>query len=90
MRAREQGRLAAYLGFTIRTDTGFAELIAVALDKAATDAIGPCLLAAVHELQSRKALFLGTKSIPAEGASEIIMEIGFKKVSAELMLSKSV
>jgi hypothetical protein len=62
----------------------------VALDKAATDAIGPCLVAAVYELQSRKALFLGTKSIRAESASEISMEIGFKKVSAELMLSKSV
>ena len=90
VRAAEQGGLAAYLGFAICSDTRFAELIAVALNQAATDVVGPCLLAAVHELQSRNALFLGTKPIPAEGASEIMMGMGFKKVSAELLMSKSV
>jgi hypothetical protein len=85
-----QGGLAAYLGFTLRSDTGFAELIAVALNAAAADVTAPCLVASVHELQSRNALFLGTKPIPAKGASEVIMGMGFKKVSAELLLSKNI
>lgn len=85
-----QGGLAAYLGFTIRSDTGFSELIAVALNQATADAIGPCFAAAVHELQSRNAVFLGTKPIPAIGASEITKAMGFKEVSAELLLSKNI
>ena len=39
-----QGGLAAYLGFTLRSDTGFAELIAVALNAAAADVTAPCLV----------------------------------------------
>jgi hypothetical protein len=85
-----QGGLAAYLGFTLRSDTGFAKLIAVALNKAGTEVVGPCLAAAALELQSRNALFLGTKPIPAKGADEIIRAIGFKKVSAEVFVSKKI
>jgi hypothetical protein len=90
VKATKQGGLAVYLGITIRSDTGFAELIAVALEPAAADTLGPCLVSAVQELQLRNALFLGTKPIPAEGASETITQMGFKKVSEELLLSKKI
>jgi hypothetical protein len=63
---------------------------ATAISSAATDILGPCLLAAVEELQSRNARFLGTKSIPAESASEFITQMGFKKLSEELLLSKEI
>lgn len=90
VKALEGDRSAAYLGFAIRLDTGFAELVAVALDRSATDSIGPCLMLAIHELQARNALFLGTKPVPVEGVSEIIEKLGFKRVSTELLLSKTI
>jgi hypothetical protein len=90
VKATKGSCLTAYMGFTIRSDTGFAELITGAVDHAARDVFQPCLLAAVHELQSRGALFLGTKSTPSAGASEAISQMGFQKVSEDLMLVKQI
>jgi hypothetical protein len=90
VKATIQGDLAVYFGFAIRQDTGFAELIAVVFDQSATDVLGPCLLAAVEELQSRNARVLGMKPIPADGASEFITQVGFRKVSEELLMFKKI
>ena len=90
VKALEGDRSVAYLGFAIRLDTGFGELIAVAFGDSATDVIGPCLLLAIHELRARKALFLATKSLPLESSAENIEGLGFKRVTTELLLSKSI
>ena len=88
--AKSQSRLLAYLGFTVRSDTGFAELIAVALDHKVPNILGPCLESAVGELRSRNAVFLGTGSVPLEGACETLVRMGFDRVSEELLLSRSI
>jgi len=88
--ARSKSKLLAYLGFTIRPDTGFAELIAVALDHTVPNVLAPCLESAVEELRSRNALFLGTGPALLEGAFEILVRMGFDKVSEELLLSKNI
>ena len=90
VKATQQGRPTAYLGFTIRSDTGFAELIAVAVDEEAVSVLDPCLAAAVEELRFRSAFFLGTKTLPMSKASQNMMRMGFMKVSDELMFSKSI
>lgn len=90
VRATQRDAPAAYLGFALRLDTGFAELIGVALDPMAEDAIAPCLVAAGDELRSRNALFLATKPIPGNDTSEILTAMGFRKVSEEVLLSKCI
>ena len=89
-RATRHETPVAYLGFAIRSDTGFAELIAAGLDPRAEDAITSCLLAAVGTLRSRNALLLATKPIPGESATETLIAMGFRKVSEEVLLSKSI
>jgi hypothetical protein len=88
--ARSKSKLLAYLGFTVRMDTGFAELIAVALGHTVPNVLAPCLESAVDELRSRNALFLGTGPVPLKGAFETLVRMGFDKVSEELLLSKSI
>jgi hypothetical protein len=90
VKALEGDRSVAYLGFAIRLDTGLGELIAVAFGDASTDVVGPCLLVAIRELRARKALFLAIKPFPVESATEIIEGFGFKKVTTEVLLSKSI
>jgi hypothetical protein len=81
---------AAHLGFAIRPDTGFAELIAVAGDPEVPDMLAPCLASSLHELRSRSVLFLGTGPVPGEGAFETLLSIGFSQVSEQVLLSKSI
>lgn len=88
--ATSRSRLVAYLGFTVRSDTRFAELIAVALDHAVPNLLAACLESAVGELRSRNALFLGTGLVPLEGAFETLVRMGFDKVSEELLLSRGI
>ena len=90
VKATHNGVSVAYMGIAIRRDTGFAELVAVTVEPTAVDAIVPCLGVTVAELRSRNAVSLGTKPIPTEAAAETIMEMGFKKVSEELSLSKDI
>lgn len=85
-----QSRIAAYLGFAIRRDTGFAELIALALDAGIPDLLASCVAAALDELRSRNVLFLGTGPVPVEGAFQTLLPMGFKKVSEQVLLSKSI
>jgi N-acetylglutamate synthase-like GNAT family acetyltransferase len=79
----------AYMGIAIRRDTGFAELIAVAVEPAALDILTSSLGAAAAQSRSRRARDLGTKSIAVNGADEVLAQVGFEKVSEELLLSKS-
>ena len=90
VKASRGGVPAAYLGIAIRHDTGFAELIAVAVEPAAVGVLGACLAVAVGEARSRKAAHFGTKAIPVEGSAEILAQAGFEKVSEELLLSKNI
>jgi N-acetylglutamate synthase-like GNAT family acetyltransferase len=90
VRAQRNGRAGACMGIAIRPDTGFAELIAVAVEPAARDVLGSCLGAAAAQSRSRKARNLGTKAMPLNGTDEILAQMGFKKVSEELLLSKSI
>jgi N-acetylglutamate synthase-like GNAT family acetyltransferase len=77
------------MGIAIRPDTGFAEMIAVAVEPAALDVLASCLGAAAAQSRSRRAKRLGTKAIPLNGTDEVLAQVGFKKVSEELLLSKS-
>jgi hypothetical protein len=79
----------AYFGIAVRHDTYFAELIAVALDSTEREAFMPCLLTAIAQARSREARFLGTKTMPLDGTDKSLLEIGFRKVSEELILSKT-
>ena len=88
--ATRKGKLAACLGLAIRQDTGFAELIAVALEPAEPRALPPCLSIAAAQSHLRNAKFLGTKSIPVPASQEVLAQMGFKKVSEEVLLSKSI
>jgi hypothetical protein len=90
VRAKRAGTAVAYLGIAIRGDTGFAEMIAVALEGTAVDVLASCLGGAVAQSRSRRARYLGTKAIPANGADEILAQVGFEKVSEELLLSKTI
>jgi hypothetical protein len=81
---------AAHLGFALRPDTGFAELIAVAVDREVPDIFAPCLASSLYELRSRRVLFLGTGPVPVEGAFETLHRMGFNKVSEQVLLSKSI
>lgn len=87
---KSQGRLAACQGFRLLRDTGFAEMIAVAWDHTVPELLTPCLGAAIKELRSRNALFLGTSPLPDEGAFRMMMDMGFEGVSEQLLLSKSI
>jgi hypothetical protein len=88
--ATRQRELAAYFGVTLRRDTGFAELIASAIDPSAADAIAPSLLAAVGELRRRNARFLATKLLPGDDHAEILTSLGFSKVTEEVFLSRNI
>jgi hypothetical protein len=81
---------AAHLGFAIRPDTGFAELIAVARDPGVPEMLAPCLASSLHELRSRNVRFLGTGPVPGEGAFETLLRMGFNQVSEQVLLSKSI
>ena len=89
VRAKRDGTAVAYMGIAIRPDTGFAEMIAVAVEPAALDVLASCLGAAAAQSRSRRAKRLGTKAIPLNGTDEVLAQVGFKKVSEELLLSKS-
>jgi hypothetical protein len=89
VRVRRNGIAVACMGIAIRRDTGFAELIAVAVEPAARDVLGSCLGAAAAQSRSRKARYLGTKAIPLNGTDEILAQVGFEKVIEEFLLSKS-
>jgi len=89
VRANRDGMAVAYMGIAIRPDTGFAEMIAVAVEPAALDVLASCLGAAAAQSRSRRAKRLGTKAIPLNGTDEVLAQVGFKKVSEELLLSKS-
>jgi hypothetical protein len=88
--ATAQSRLVGYLGFTIRSDTGFAELIAVALEQAVPGIFAPCLASAVDDLRSRGVRYLGTGPVPLAGSYEALMSMGFNQVSEQVLLSKSI
>ena len=81
---------AAHLGFAIRPDTGFAELIAVASNLGVPDMLTPCLASSLHELRARNVLFLGTGTVPGEGALNTLLRMGFNRVSEQALLSKSI
>jgi hypothetical protein len=89
VRAQRNGMPVACMGIAIRPDTGFAELISVAVELAALDVLASCLAAAVAQSRSRRAKHLGTKAIPLNGTDEVLAQVGFEKVSEELILSKS-
>lgn len=89
VRAQRNGMAVACTGIAIRRDTGFAEMSAVAVEPAARDVLASCLGAAAAHSRSRKARYLGTKAIPLNGTDEILAQLGFEKVSEELLLSKS-
>jgi hypothetical protein len=88
IRARRCDTVVACMGVAIRSDTGFAEMIAVAVESTAVDVLVSCLGAAISQSRSRRASYLGTKKIPLNGAEEVLAQLGFKKVSEELLLSK--
>jgi N-acetylglutamate synthase-like GNAT family acetyltransferase len=89
VRAQRNGMAVACMGIAIRRDTGFAEMIAVAVEPAALDLLASCLGAAATQSRSRKARYLGTKAIPLNSTDEVLAQVGFEKVSEELLLSKS-
>jgi hypothetical protein len=78
------------MGFAVRPDTGFAELLAVARNPEVPDMLAPCLASSLGELRSRNVLFLGTGPVPGEGALKTLLRMGFKQVSEEVLLSKSI
>ena len=86
--AARQGEPAAYFGFTIRRDTGFAELIASAVASAETDAISPALSAAIHELSLRHARVLATKVVSGDPDGRVLVELDFRKRTEEVFMSK--
>jgi hypothetical protein len=88
VKASAQSRLVAYLGFTIRSDTGYSELIAIALQPAEEGVLGSCMAVAINELRSRNVSFLGTNVSHVEGGSQFLSQLGFEKVSEELLLVK--
>jgi len=90
VRAQRNGMAVACMGIAIRPDTGFAEMIAVAVEPAALDVLASCLGAAAAQSRSRKARYLGTKAIRLNGSDEVLAQLGFKKASEELLLSKSI
>ena len=88
IRARRWDMVVACMGVAIRSDTGFAEIIAVGVEPTAADVLVSCLGAAIAQSRSRKARYLGTKAISVNGAEEALAQAGFKRVSEELLLSK--
>jgi hypothetical protein len=90
VRAKRDGTAVAYMGIAIRPDTGFAEMIAVAVEPAAVDVLASCLDVTVGQSRSRGARYLGTKAIPGSVSDDILVHLGFKRVSKELLLSKSI
>ena len=86
--ATRRGEPAAYFGFTIRRDTGFAELIASAVAPAETEAISPALSAAVHELSLRHARVLATKLLPGDPDGRVLVELDFRKRTEEVFMFK--
>ena len=62
----------------------------MALDAAVPDELAPCLASTLDELRSRSVLFLGTGPVPVESAFETLVRMGFKQVSEQVMLSKSI
>jgi len=81
---------AAYFGFALRSDTGFAELIATALEAGAEDAVSPMLQAAAGHLRAAGARFLATKLNLRNYGAEGLANLGFKKATDEVFLSKSI
>jgi len=86
--ATRHGEPAAYFGFTIRRDTGFAELIASAVAAAETEVISPALSAAVHELSLRHARVLATKLLPGDPDGQVLVELDFRKRTEEVFMFK--
>lgn len=90
VKATLQDKMMAYLGFAVREDTGFAELIAVAQEPGARGVLPSCLVTGVSQLQLRNARFLGAKATPTNGMEEVLAQTGFEKVSEEILLFKSI
>jgi len=88
--ATRHGEPAAYFGFTIRRDTGFAELIASAVAPAETEAISPALSAAVHELSLRHARVLATKVVSGDPDGRVLVGLDFRKRTEEVFMFKEV
>jgi len=60
------------------------------LEPVALEALRPALMVACAELQSRKATHLGTKLLPLSGSDAMLEEFGFKKVTEEVLMSKTI
>jgi len=60
----------------------------VAVKPIAVDVLVSCLGAAIAQSRSRRARYLGTKKIPVTGAEAVLAQLGFNKVSEELLLTK--
>jgi hypothetical protein len=88
--ATRYGEPAAYFGFTIRRDTGFAELIASAVVPGETEAISPALSAAVHELSLRHARVLATKVVSGDPDGRVLIGLDFRKRTEEVFMFKEV
>ena len=88
--ATRYGEPAGYFGFTIRRDTGFAELIASAVVPAETEAISPALSAAVHELSLRHARVLATKVVSGDPDLRVLVGLDFRKRTEEVFMFKEV
>jgi hypothetical protein len=84
-----EGKSVAYSGFTLRHDTGFAEMNAVAAAQPGTVAFEVCLAAATRELRTRGASFLATGPLSLRGGDDLLRGFGFKKVSEEVLLWKT-
>jgi hypothetical protein len=78
VKAGRGGTFLAYLGLAIRSDTGFAEIIAAALEPTALEALRSCLIAVIDELQARKETYLGIKPLLVSGCDAILEECSFR------------
>jgi hypothetical protein len=88
VKAKRDYMAVAYMGSAIRPDTGFAEMIAVAVEPTAVKVLPSWLGAAVAQSRSPRAKCLGTRAILLSGADEVLAQAGFEKVSEELLLAK--
>jgi hypothetical protein len=86
--ATRRGELAAYFGFTIRRDTGFAELIASAVVPGETEAISPALSTAVHELSLCHVRVVATKAVAGDPDGRVLAELDFRKRTEEVFMFK--
>lgn len=88
VRAVRDMKPLAYIGIAVRGDTGFAEIVASALETREVEGARSSLLSAILESRQRKAIWLGTKAFHLVEAQAIFEELGFQKVTEELLMSK--